>query len=86
MSGRRCAWSRLRRRVQHPRPDPGESARKLEVLRRHCEAIGRDVGSIEKTALVEADLRPGRQRPSDVVAALRAQAAEGIDHVIGEPP
>jgi F420-dependent oxidoreductase-like protein len=67
-------------------PDPGESARKLEVLRRHCESVGRDFGSIEKTALVEADLRPGRQHPSDVVAALRAQAAEGIEHVIVNLP
>jgi hypothetical protein len=67
-------------------PDPGESARKLEVLRRHCEALGRDYDSIEKTALVEVDLRPGRQTPADVVTALRAQAAEGIEHVIVNLP
>ena len=67
-------------------PDPGESARKLEVLRRHCEAVGRDFASIEKTSLVEADLRPGHQRPSEVVAALRAQADEGIEHVIVNLP
>ena len=67
-------------------PDPGESARKLEVLRRHCEAIGRDFGSIEKTALIEADLRPGRQLPADVVAAVRAQGDEGIEHVIVNLP
>ncbi len=67
-------------------PDPGESARKLEVLRRHCEAIGRDDASIEKTSLVEADLRPGRQTPADVIAALRAQAHEGIEHVIVNLP
>ncbi len=67
-------------------PDPGESANKLEVLRRHCESIGRDYASIEKTALLEADLRPGRQRPGDVVAAMRSQADEGIEHVIVNLP
>jgi F420-dependent oxidoreductase-like protein len=67
-------------------PDPGESARKLDVLRRHCDVLGRDYDSIEKTALVEVDLRPGRQTPADVVAALRAQAAEGIEHVIVNLP
>lgn len=67
-------------------PDPGESAHKLEVLRRHCEVVGRDFASIEKTALVQADLRPGRQRLSDVVTALRTQADEGIEHVIVNLP
>jgi F420-dependent oxidoreductase-like protein len=67
-------------------PDPGESRAKLAVLRRHCEEVGRDYDSIEKTSLVETDLRPGRQKPADVVAALRAQAAEGIQHVIVNLP
>ena len=67
-------------------PDPGESRAKLEVLRRHCEDVGRDYAEIEKTALVEVDLRPGRQSSPDVVGALRAQADEGIQHVIVNMP
>ncbi|HYH91830.1 MAG TPA: TIGR03560 family F420-dependent LLM class oxidoreductase [Candidatus Saccharimonadales bacterium] len=67
-------------------PDPGESRHKLEVLARHCEAIGRDVSDIETTSLIETDLRPGRQSSADVVAALRAQADEGIEHVIVNLP
>jgi F420-dependent oxidoreductase-like protein len=67
-------------------PDPGESRHKLGVLARHCEAIGRDVAEIETTSLLEADLRPGRQTPGDVVAAFRAQADEGIEHVIVNLP
>jgi F420-dependent oxidoreductase-like protein len=67
-------------------PDPGESRRKLDVLRRHCEAVGRSYEEIETTSLLEVDLRPGRQRPADVVAALRAQADEGIEHVIVNMP
>jgi hypothetical protein len=67
-------------------PDPGESRHKLEVLARHCDAIGRDVSEIETTSLLEADLRPGRQTPADVIAAFRAQADEGIEHVIVNLP
>jgi F420-dependent oxidoreductase-like protein len=67
-------------------PDPGESRHKLDVLRRHCEAVGRSYEDIEKTSLVEVDLRPGRQRPADVVAVLQAQADEGIEHVIVNMP
>jgi F420-dependent oxidoreductase-like protein len=67
-------------------PEPGESRHKLDVLARHCEAIGRDVAEIETTALLEADLRSGRQTPADVIAAFRAQADEGIEHVIVNLP
>ena len=67
-------------------PDPGESRRKLEVLARHCGAIDRDLAEIETTSLIEADLRPGRQTPADVVTTLRAQADEGIEHVIVNLP
>ena len=39
-----------------------------------------------RARLIEADLRPGRQRATDVVAAIRAQADEGIEHVIVNLP
>jgi F420-dependent oxidoreductase-like protein len=67
-------------------PDPGESRHKLDVLRRHCDDLGRAYDEIEKTALVELDLRPGRMRPQDALAALETQAAEGIEHVIVNMP
>jgi len=67
-------------------PDPGESRHKLDVLRRHCDDAGRPWEEIETTVLLEADLRPGRQRPSDVLAAIAAQAAEGMEHVIVNLP
>lgn len=65
-------------------PDPGESRHKLEVLRRHCDAVGRPYEEIEKTALLEVNL--GRERPADIVARLREQAEEGIEHVIVNMP
>ena len=67
-------------------PDPGESRHKLAVLRAHCEEIGRPYGEIEKTALIEVDLRTGRQTVADVLAAIRAQRDEGIEHVIVNMP
>jgi len=67
-------------------PDPGESRRKLKVLRAHCTRLDRDYDAIEKTALLEVDLRPGRQRPADVVAMIAQQADEGIEHVIVNMP
>ena len=67
-------------------PDPGESRAKLAVLRRHCDEVGRDYASIEKTSLIEADLRPGRRTAEDVIVSIRAQAEEGIEHVILNMP
>jgi alkanesulfonate monooxygenase SsuD/methylene tetrahydromethanopterin reductase-like flavin-dependent oxidoreductase (luciferase family) len=67
-------------------PDPGESRHKLEVLRRHCEQLGRPYEEIEKTALIEIDLRPDRMSAAEVVERLRAQADEGIEHVIVNLP
>ncbi len=67
-------------------PDPGESRHKLDVLKRHCEALGRPYEAIEKTSLVELDLRRGRMTAGDAVRALRAQHEEGIEHVIVNLP
>jgi F420-dependent oxidoreductase-like protein len=67
-------------------PDPGESRHKLEVLRRHCEVVGRPYEAIEKTSLIELDLRPGRMSVDDARRALHAQGEEGIEHVIVNLP
>lgn len=67
-------------------PDPGESRAKLAVLRRHCDDVGRDYEAIEKTSLIEFDLRPGRMSSRDAIDRLRGQADEGIQHVIVNLP
>jgi len=67
-------------------PDPGESRRKVEVLKRHCDEIGRPFEEIEITSLIEIDLRAGRMTARDVVAAVREQADEGVQHVIVNMP
>ena len=67
-------------------PDPGESRRKLAVLREHCQAIGRNYDLIEKTSLIEADLRDGAAGLRRVIDRLRGQSEEGIEHVIVNLP
>jgi len=63
-------------------PDPGESRRLVDTIRRRCEETGRDPAEIETTVLMDTDLRPDRMTLADLVARGRAQAAEGIEHLI----
>lgn len=66
--------------------EPHEIRAKLEVLRAHCDKLGRDMNEIEITALDEVDLRPGRMSAADVVARARAQADAGVQHLIVNMP
>jgi F420-dependent oxidoreductase-like protein len=66
--------------------EPDEIRAKLEILRAHCDEIGRDFGEIEITALDEVDLRAGRMSAGDVVARARAQADAGVQHLIVNMP
>jgi F420-dependent oxidoreductase-like protein len=59
---------------------------KLDVLRRHCDAEGRDFDAIERTTLGTAWLRPGRESASDVVRRCRALADLGVQHSIFNLP
>ena len=58
---------------------PAEIARKLDVLKRHCEALGRPYEEIERTALgqISAETKPG-----DLIATCRSLAKAGIQHFI----
>jgi F420-dependent oxidoreductase-like protein len=67
-------------------PDPGESRSLIETIRRGADEAGRDPDAIEMTCLVDADLRPGRMQPRDLVAIGRDQASEGIDQLIVNLP
>jgi F420-dependent oxidoreductase-like protein len=57
-----------------------DEAKKLDVLRRHCEALGRDYDAIYKTAYYFFDPSRGSQRIVDELGAL---AALGFDAAIG---
>jgi F420-dependent oxidoreductase-like protein len=58
---------------------PGPDARrKLDVLRKHCEAVGRDYDEIEKTVLYNFDLGENGERVGEIVEGLRGMAAIGF--------
>lgn len=63
-----------------------EVGRKLEVLRRHCDAERRDYDAIERTTLGTVQLAPGKQTPADVVRELGALAKVGVQHAIVNLP
>lgn len=59
---------------------------KLAVLQRHCDVLGRDYGSIEKTTLGTVDLQPGKMSAKDVIAQCKVLAAAGVQHAIFNLP
>ncbi|MDY6965487.1 MAG: hypothetical protein SVM80_05880 [Halobacteriota archaeon] len=59
---------------------------KLEVLKRHCEEIGRPYDEIEKTALSMVNISPKRMYGSDVVKICRDLADVGVQHAIFNMP
>lgn len=60
---------------------PEEVAHKLEVLRRHCEEVGRDVAEIRKTVL-SPDSALQRGDVAGFVEEVRPYAELGVDTVI----
>jgi F420-dependent oxidoreductase-like protein len=66
---------------------PVEAVRaKLAILEKHCAALGRDYGSIEKTTLGTVDLAPAKSSAGDVIAQCKALAAIGVQHAIFNLP
>jgi F420-dependent oxidoreductase-like protein len=63
-----------------------ELERKLDVLRGHCEDVGRDYDDIEKTVMMSLDPGAGGERVDDLLARLRQLAALGITHTHGSVP
>jgi F420-dependent oxidoreductase-like protein len=64
----------------------GDLGRKLDVLREHCAAAGRDYAAIEKTVGIGFD--PGDDQAAgrrDFLGTVRGLAALGFGHVIVSP-
>lgn len=59
---------------------------KLDVLKRHCEDVGRDYGEIERTSLGTVHLAPGEMGVDDVIGTYRNLAGAGIQHAIFNMP
>jgi F420-dependent oxidoreductase-like protein len=60
--------------------------KKLDVLKAHCDKVGRNYGDIEKTTLSTIELAPGKMSPKDVVEECRSMAALGIQQCIFNMP
>ena len=67
------------------RPGP-EVPKKLNVLRRHCEAESRDYGEIEKTCAFAFDVGEDGEKVGELIRQLRWLAGMGIETVIGAVP
>ena len=63
---------------------PDDVARKLEVLRRHCDELGRDYDTIRKTILAN-NPRPEPDTLDDFVTHMADYAELGIDTAIITP-
>lgn len=63
-----------------------EVRRKLDVLRRYCEAIGRAFEDIERTAIGAIDLRRGATSTREAIEYCRRVAEAGIQHLIVSMP
>ena len=63
-------------------PTP-ELPHKLEVLRGHCEAVGRDYDEIEKTSMFRFDVGPNGEKVDEVIGRLHWLASMGVQTVLG---
>jgi F420-dependent oxidoreductase-like protein len=67
------------------RPKP-ELPKKLDVLREHCEAEGRDYEEIEKTCAFAFDVGEDGEKVEQLVGQLRWLGEMGVETVIGVVP
>ena len=66
-------------------PSP-EIPHKLEVLKEHCQAVGRNYDEIEKTAIFSFDVGDNGENVGKVIGGLNWLAGMGIQSVIGNIP
>ena len=59
---------------------------KLDVLKRHCEEVGRNYDDIERTALATVNIAPGAMTAQDVISQCKSLADLGIQHAIFNMP
>ncbi len=66
-------------------PGPEAFARKVEVLRRHCQDVGRDIGEIELTALDRVILAPTAAKAEEKWRDRGSPARDGYRGLMGAP-
>jgi alkanesulfonate monooxygenase len=60
--------------------------RKLDVLRRHCDEVGRDYDDIVKTVMGPLDPGPRGEKIPELVESMRRLAGLGVSHYHGSVP
>jgi F420-dependent oxidoreductase-like protein len=65
---------------------PDELRHKLDVLKRHCDEVGRPYEEIEKTVLGGVDLAPGKMTAKDMIDQCKRLALLGIQQFIINMP
>ena len=63
-----------------------ELPHKLDVLREHCERLGRAYDEIEKTAMIQLDAGPKGERADELLERLRTLADLGVHVAHGRVP
>jgi alkanesulfonate monooxygenase len=58
-----------------------ELERKLDILRTHCEEVGRDYDSIQKTVMGTLDPGANGEKAEELLEQLRGYAALGVTHI-----
>ena len=61
--------------------DSPELPHKLDVLRQHCEDLGRDYDEITKTVMYPVDPGPDGENVDEILAHLKDLATLGVEHV-----
>lgn len=59
---------------------------KLAILKQHCDKLGRDYATIEKTTLGTVHIAPGQMSAKDVIELCKSLADIGVDHAIFNLP
>jgi F420-dependent oxidoreductase-like protein len=59
---------------------------KLDVLKRHCDVVGRDYGEIEKTVIGPLDPGPQGEKVGELIDSMGRLAELGISHYHGSVP
>src|SRR6476660_4481486 len=61
--------------------DSPELAHKLDILRQHCDDLGRDYATIAKTVMCPIDPGPKGEKVDEILAHLKDLATLGVEHV-----